>query len=156
MITIMIAVGKTPEQQLAKAIALASHQFASVFDKAGKPYILHCLEVMNGVASLGFIPMTIAVLHDIIEDTAVTQEVLLQMGFDKVVVDTVQLLTHSPEEPYEDYIKRIGTNHLATQIKLADLTHNMQTQRLKTFTDKDMGRMVKYHKAFVYLTELEL
>ena len=146
---------KTPEQQLAEAIALASHQFAWVFDKAGKPYILHCLEVMNGVSRLGFIPMTIAVIHDIIEDTSITGEMLLGMGFDKVVVDTVRLLTHSPEEPYEDYIKRIGTNHLATQIKLADLTHNMQTQRLKNFSDKDMSRLVKYHKAFVYLTGLQ-
>ena len=65
---------------LAKAIALASEKFLHKTDRGGQPYILHCLEVMNGVKEYGPEVMAIAVLHDIIEDTNVTITTLSELG----------------------------------------------------------------------------
>jgi (p)ppGpp synthase/HD superfamily hydrolase len=61
---------------LARAIEIASKEFVNVTDKSGRPYILHCLWVMNKVRHLGDTYMIVAVLHDLIEDTHWTLEML--------------------------------------------------------------------------------
>jgi len=56
---------------LDKAIALTASHFEGKFDKAGQPYILHCLHVMNAVCPNqdDHELMSIAVMHDLVEDT---------------------------------------------------------------------------------------
>lgn len=54
--------------KLAQAIAFAANVFSEVTDKGGKPYILHCLRVMNSVDQNDEELMIIAVLHDVAED----------------------------------------------------------------------------------------
>jgi hypothetical protein len=62
-------------------------------------------------------------------------------------------LTHSPSQPYDDYIKEIAMNLDAKAVKLADLRHNTDILRLKGLRKKDFDRLEKYHRAFVYLSE---
>lgn len=50
---------------LGKAISIAAKAFENKTDKGGKPYILHCIHVMNGVRHLGQDAMVAAVLHDL-------------------------------------------------------------------------------------------
>ena len=65
---------------LESAIATAAKAHEGQTDKAGKPYILHPLRVMLNVK--GCIPeQCAAVLHDVIEDTDITAEALLELGF---------------------------------------------------------------------------
>lgn len=138
---------------LAKAIALASRVFESKTDKAGKPYILHCLRVMNAVDQNDEELMQIAVLHDVIEDSEdIGMAHLLDMGFSERVVRGVGLLTHLKSVSYDDYIKAIALNEDAKKVKLADLKDNSDITRLKGLRKKDIDRLEKYHRAFVYLS----
>jgi (p)ppGpp synthase/HD superfamily hydrolase len=93
----------------------------------------------------------IAVLHDLVEDTAWTLEDLRKHLFSARVINGVGCLTKREFEKYDDYIKRIGTNYDAIRVKLADLEHNSCITRLKGVTPKDIARIEKYHNAYLYL-----
>jgi (p)ppGpp synthase/HD superfamily hydrolase len=138
---------------LAKAIALTAEKFKNKYDKGGEPYILHCLTVMNGVAQHGHEVMMIGVMHDLIEDTDVTDDDLRVMGFSERVVKGVVTMTHLPDEDYMTYIKRISENPDAVLCKREDLTHNSSILRMKSLRKKDFERLEKYFTAFEYLKD---
>ena len=140
--------------QLAKAIALASKVFESKTDKGGKPYILHCLRVMNSVDQTDEELMQVAVMHDVVEDSDITIYDLAAMGFSERVTIAVKTLTHDKNIPYDDYIKAIALNKDARVVKLADLTDNSSIVRLKGIGKRDFDRMEKYHKSFLYLNRI--
>ena len=56
---------------LDKMILIAATEFAGKFDKGGNPYILHCLKVMEYLHSEDDELNSIAIGHDLIEDTNV-------------------------------------------------------------------------------------
>ena len=142
------------------AIAIASEAFKNKTDKGGKPYILHCIRVMQGVQYLGVDAMCAGVLHDLIEDTDeksainYTKETLEGLGFNSIVVEAVILLTHDKKNiSYENYIRRLSHNKLTTAVKLSDLKDNSNITRLKGLTKKDFDRMEKYHTSYTYLSK---
>lgn len=142
------------QEQLSKAIQIASTVHEGQFDKGGKPYILHPLHLMNQLlfdAELA----TIAVLHDVIEDSDgnVTTKTLWEDGFNLRVTTVVDRLTHKPGDDYFDYIKNICVDYDAIRVKRKDLEHNSDITRLKGVTEKDLKRIEKYHKAFLILGE---
>lgn len=136
------------------AIALASEAFKNKTDKAGEPYILHCLRVMNNLHTRDKELQIIAVLHDLVEDTEYTILDLIKLGFSMRVTDALTRLTHIKSVPYDDYIKNIVGNEDARLVKLADLKDNSNITRLKGLTKSDFDRMEKYHKAFTYLSKV--
>lgn len=145
--------------KLALAIAITSRAFVDTSDKSGKPYILHCLRVMNKVNQNDEDLMIGAVMHDLIEDTHETSEInytlakISELGFSDRVIAMLSLLTHDKEKvSYDEYIKGISTNKDATEIKLADLEDNSNITRLKGLRKKDIDRIEKYHRAYVYLS----
>ena len=141
---------------LSRAISIAAQAFEGHYDKAGRPYILHCLHVMRMVQLGGGDDeaMSIAVLHDIIEDcTDWTPERLLEEGFSVRVVTALGCLTHIEGESYDDYIRRVATNQDARMTKLADLRHNSDITRLKGLREKDFRRMEKYQRAYEFLRD---
>lgn len=138
---------------LDKAIALAATKFVGVFDKGGRPYILHCLWVMDRVRHLGDIYMIVAVLHDIVEDTEVSLQALMKMGYSLEIVDAVDALTKNSDVSYATYIKGIKKNKIAREVKLRDLEHNSKITRLKGVTMRDVERMRKYNESYLYLKE---
>lgn len=138
--------------KLGLAISIASKAFENKLDKGGKPYILHCLFVMNKVQHLGEEAMITAVLHDVPEDTDITLAQLSEMGFSEKVIGDLFLLTHKKETPYDEYIKAISVSKTATEIKKADLEHNSNITRLKGVRKKDFDRLEKYSRAFLYLS----
>lgn len=141
--------------QLAYALAYASEAFKDKTDKAGRPYMLHCLRVMHKLHSDDDELNAIAVLHDICEDCPDWPvERLVKSGFTQRVWQALILLTHHRATSYEDYIKGIATNSDAVKVKLADLRDNSNITRLKGLTKKDFDRIEKYHKAYVYLSKL--
>ena len=137
---------------LGKAISIATEAHAGQFDKGGRPYILHPLHLMNQL-SYDVELMIIAVLHDVVEDSDWTIGGLRNEGFTKRVVSAVARLTHRPDDSYDHYIFRVGTNYDALRVKRKDLEHNSCITRLKGVTSKDLERAEKYHKAFMYLGE---
>ena len=137
---------------LGLAISMTARAFVGVTDKGGVPYIMHCLHVMNKVSHLNDDElMIIAVLHDLIEDTNYTFEILESLGFSKRVIDVLRLLTHDPEVPYMDYISALSLNPDARIVKMADLDHNSRVTRMKGIRPKDLRRIEKYQKAFSFL-----
>lgn len=140
---------------LATAIALASEGFKNKTDKAGEPYILHCLRVMNNLkCKEDKERMIIAVLHDVVEDKVCTMEHLINLGFSIRVIQALTLLTHDKSVEYQQYIKALSYNEDARQVKLADLKDNSDITRLKGLSQKDFTRMEKYHVAYTYLSKI--
>ncbi len=141
--------------QLAKAIRIAAEAFQDKVDKAGKPYILHCLWVMEALHTEDEELNIIAVLHDLFEDCPEWNALrLIGQGFSNRVITALILLTHKEGEPYEDYIRCLAVNEDCVKVKKADLKHNTSITRLKGLTKKDFDRMEKYHKAYVYLSKI--
>jgi len=143
--------------KLADAIAFATVAHKHCREKNGDPYILHPIRVMDSVKAPEE-KMT-AILHDVVEDTAVTLDDLRAEGFPEAVVEAVGLLSRDPDnkEPgyYDLYIERIGGNTIARRVKLADLTDNMNITRLPTLREKDVRRLEKYCRVWLRLSAIE-
>ena len=140
------------QQQLSKAVNIAAHAHVAQFDKGGKPYILHPIHLMSQLLFDTQLA-TIAVLHDVVEDSNWTLADLKREGMSARVISALMCLTHEKGQSYEDYIEGICTNYDAIRVKRKDLEHNSEITRLKGVGPKDIARMEKYHKAFVRLTE---
>lgn len=139
---------------LEKAIALATTAHSGQKDKAGAPYILHPLRVMLGMDTES--EMTVAVLHDVLEDSPVTEDDLRKEGFSEDIVKTVRCLTRNPEESYEAFIERLKSNDTARKVKMADIEDNMNVKRFKYPdhpTEKDIERLKKYYQSWNMLRE---
>lgn len=144
---------------LNRAIQLAAVYHAGQFDKMGKPYILHPLRVMT---SLG-LDVTdshriVAVLHDAIEDTELTAEMLREEGYTEEVITAILLLT-KPEDKYgfdeDEYYRKIMQNTLARPVKIRDLEDNMDYRRLRNklkLEEKDLKRIANYVRRHHQLT----
>ena len=113
---------------LEDAIALSATAHAGQLDKIGEPYILHPLRVMLGLND----PMALmaAVLHDVVEGTAIKLADLKKAGFDDEVLAAVDCLTKREGELYEDYLARVKPNAIALRVKSADLRDNGSPDRL--------------------------
>ena len=134
--------------ELALSIATEAHR--GQFDKAGIDYIEHPIFVASQVDSEE--EKAVALLHDVIEDSSVTAEELLNAGLPETVVTAVQILSKKKGQDYQTYLKTVKSNPLARAVKLADLKHNSDLLRLETITDKDLERLEKYKKAIDYLS----
>ena len=114
----------TPLTIRAMNIAYQAHH--GQVDKAGVPYIFHPLHLAEQMEDE--ISCCAALLHDTVEDTAVTLDQLAQV-FPPEVVEAVRLLTHDPAEDYFAYVRAIRDNPIAMKVKLADLAHNTDETR---------------------------
>lgn len=136
--------------KLQAAIQLATRLHTGQLDKAGADYITHPLRVMDAVT--GETEKIVAVLHDTLEDTAITFQELEQQ-FGETIANAVQTLSRQEHEDYFDFIERVKGNAIAVQVKIADLQDNMNLSRLKTVTQKDLDRIAKYQTALQILQE---
>ena len=143
---------KNKYKQLQRGIEIAVDLHSGQYDKGGKPYILHPLHLMNQLM-FDVELATIAVMHDVVEDSALSFEDLRALGFSDRVLSALELLTHSEDLTYDEYIERIKGNYDAIRVKRKDLEHNSDITRLKGIRDKDFERMKKYHRAFLVLGE---
>lgn len=134
-----------------RAMKLCFEAHRDQTDKGGLPYVFHpfhLAEQMQDEESCA-----VALLHDVVEDSAHTAEDLRAMGFPASVVDAVALMSHDPATSYLDYVERLRANRLARQVKLADLRHNSDLSRLGCVTDRDLARVHKYRYARALLGE---
>lgn len=134
-----------------KAILLAYRAHEGQKDRSGLPYILHPVHLAEQMTTED--SCVVAMLHDVLEDTDMTEEDLREEGFTERQIEAVKLLTRTEEEDYFEYVRRIRENDLACAVKLADLAHNMDRTRLPEYSEKDEARYEKYQKAVQILTE---
>lgn len=139
------------ERILEKAIQIAVNAHFGQKDMAGSPYIFHPLRVMNAVDTTD--AKIVAILHDVVEDTPVTFDELIEAGIPKHLVITLRLLTHTDNLSYEDYIFRLSENPLAIKVKLADLKDNMDLSRVKEISEDCKERYDRYVTSYRYLKE---
>ena len=134
---------------LERAIEIAASAHAGQFDKAGQPYILHPLKVMLRVN--GAHEQMVAVLHDVVEDTAVTLDALRAEGFPDAVLSAIDALTKRPGETRMQAAARAALNPVALAVKLADNAENMDLSRIPHPTEKDVARLREYEEVRVFL-----
>lgn len=127
---------------LEKAIEIAAKNHAGDTDKAGKPYLLHPLRLMFAVKTE--FEMIAAVLHDVVEDTSVTLKDLENEGFHPDVIRAVDALTKKPGESRLEAAKRAAADPIARNVKLADVTDNMDLRRISEPEEKDFERLKEY------------
>ena len=141
---------------LDKMITLAVKAHRGQVDKAGMPYILHPLAVMSMISSTDDIELLcIAVGHDLLEDTEVTEQTLGEWGFTDRVIDGIKHLTKVDGELYEVYKDRVKENPDAVRVKINDLTHNMDLSRLgRKPTKYEVDRYERYAAFKLELLEL--
>lgn len=137
---------------LSKAINLATDAHNGQKDKAGEPYILHPLRVMFQMKDEE--SRIFAVLHDTVEDTWITLDLLQKEGFNQEIIDAIESLTKRETEDYFDFVRRCDKNRIAKFVKLADLNDNIDLRRIKNPTKQDYERIEKYQKAIDILLGL--
>jgi len=121
------------------AITLAKRAHDGQLDKSGRPYIGHPLRVMKRVS--GEHARMVAVLHDVIEDTWVTADHLIEAGCPPEVVRAVVALSKQPGESQPDYLARVAANPLATLVKRADIADNSSPARLARLDEPTRNRL---------------
>ena len=111
---------------LAEAISLAAMAHCGQARRDKTPYIYHPLMVAEIVKRNGAsIDCQIAaVLHDTLEDTAVTEEEIAKFG--ECVVRAVKLLTREKGMNEANYVDAILRDPIAKAVKEADKIHNLR------------------------------
>ena len=77
-----------------KAYLIACHAHCGQVDKGGSPYIIHPCTLAAQMPTEE--TAAVALLHDVLEDSDVTEADLLEHGIPKSIVQTVSLLTRPP------------------------------------------------------------
>ena len=104
---------------LKRAIVCATEAHATQYDKSGVLYIYHPLRVMLAIRHLGIEYACCGVLHDVVEDTPVTLDDLLQeLGFPASIVEAVDAISKRPGETHHQYLERCAANPIALECKM--------------------------------------
>ena len=132
---------------IALRIATAAH--AGQLDRDGYPAILHPLTV--GLMGHTDEEKMAGFLHDVVEDTSVTFDNLIEEGIPKGVVNAIRLLTHGKESDYYDYIQGIieSGNPIALQVKYNDLKHNFERGKAHPDLQQKHGKALEMVKAAI-------
>ena len=147
-----------------KAMALAKEKHEGMTDKYGNPYIEHLERVADRVREMEYdfvdetseIEMYVATayLHDIVEDTDITREILVQ-AFPVDVVTAIFKLTRKKGMTYAEYIEELMSRgnaltlsgKIARVVKLADLLDHVSgptpcPPNLKKRYEKSLYRLI--------------
>lgn len=86
------------------ALQIATEAHRGQLDRDGEPYILHPLTV--GLMGTTDEERCAGFLHDVIEDSDWTADKLCEAGVHESVVKAVELLTHTDDLTYDEYVQR--------------------------------------------------
>lgn len=138
---------------LDKALEIATNAHKGQFDKVGKEYINHPIAVSNLCKNKK--AKIVGLLHDVVEDTEVTLDDLRKY-FSNDIIEAIKLVTKTKNYVPEEYYQNIKMNNLAREVKMADLTHNMDLSRYQglEITDEVIKRTEKYQKYYEYLKSI--
>lgn len=121
------------------ALQIATQAHKGQVRKDGKtPYILHPVRVANQFND--DFKKTIAVLHDVLEDT--NQDLSM---FPNEVLSVLDVL--NKKDNYFTYINNISKNEIAKQVKIADLKDNLSDTCFKL----SPSQIKRYNKALKIL-----
>lgn len=134
-----------------KALEIATKAHKGQVDKAGVDYIIHPITVSKLCQTKE--AKIVGLLHDVVEDTNVTLKDLEEF-FSSDIIEAIRLVTKTEGFNIDEYYQNIKNNKIAKEVKLADLTHNMDLSRFNNqdLTEKDLKRKEKYQKYYEYLS----
>ena len=146
-------------ERLWSALTLMHELHEGQTDKCGQPYWIHPFTVAMSQLTVHIDSRNVSIaivgcLHDVLEDTDITEQELLRrfpMKIDER--EALELLTRKDGVSYDDYITSIieSENKIAIIVKFYDLLHNSSLDRLREagvpITDRDRSRTEKYKKA---------
>ena len=130
---------------LARQIATKAHTGQSRNDGV-TPYISHSQKVVSLL--YGIDAKVIGWLHDVLEDTPLTEQDLLDEGIQATYVSAVSLLTKEKGQVYSSYIEELKDceHPIIIRVKIADIVANL--------TDKpSANQIIKYTEALTSLSE---
>lgn len=148
------------KERVRQAMYLAHAAHFGATDKSGMPYIGHVSRVASNFQvrwveaghEMGtedyYEGLTAAWLHDTVEDTWVTYEILREMGFSERVVELVDALTfRSGEETRSAYYARIvKAGPVAVMVKAGDQDDNTDPSRTEALVEPDKSRLAKKYE----------
>ena len=133
----------TPRTRAAMKIAYTAHQ--DQVDHSGLPLVMHVLHIAEDMPDED--TTVAALLHEILDTTAWTVGDLRKEGVSEPVLEALSVLTQAEDEPYSEYIDRVGQNRIARCVKLADLRHEIDPGRFDMITEQDMAQISRYRTA---------
>ena len=139
------ALPASPTLEDAIVLATEAHRGKTYPSPEREPYVCHPLRVV--LAGRATTERLAAVLHDLVEDTAVTLDDLRARGYAPDVVHAVDCLTRRADETYEHYVERVITDEVACRVKLADLADNLANNLRCPPTPEILARIERYLKA---------
>lgn len=115
-----------------------------------RPYTDHLYSVYNSVAngSTDERLQVVALLHDILEDTDCTENLLRHL-FEDNIVDAVVALSKQENELRGDYLIRVKKNEMARVVKMHDTLCNLK----ESLSWMDKKRVAKYTDQLRFLVE---
>lgn len=120
---------------LAQVDNIVTHAYAPKNMKPSEPFSKHPGDEMDNLRAIAF-------LHDVLEDTDYSTIDLSIAGVSEVVLEAVIAITKVEGESYEDYIKKVLENPLATKVKLCDTSANL----MNSIKEGNTKRINKYSK----------
>lgn len=106
------------------ALRIATKYHKGQFRKlSGLKYITHPIAVAAKFKKQEY--KIVAVLHDVIEDTNMTLDILKTLGVSDKLRHSIDLLTHPKWMSYLNYILLLKNDDIARAVKLEDLKHNL-------------------------------
>ena len=124
-------------------------------DKGGIEYWKHPVSVMNRLGpEASYQCKLVALLHDIIEDTAYTANDLRRLGYPENVVVSVERLTKPKGMAYLDCIRAIAASgdRMAIAVKIADNQDNLDPERLSRLPPDKRSGNDRYRRSIEILT----
>jgi (p)ppGpp synthase/HD superfamily hydrolase len=129
--------------QRALAMCIEYHNMQERDD--GELYVWHPIRVALSFDSEDWEARCVALLHDLVEDTSMTIEVI-EANFPMSVSTAVDLITHEGQTE-EKYMKRVLSDRLASMVKLADMKDNLRFEGLFGVSRNKAGALArKYTK----------
>lgn len=130
--------------------ALVRKAHAGQVDKQGRDYMTAHLEPISALLTEhGEEAEMAGLLHDILEDTEITSDGLLEAGVPAHVVRAVESVSKRPGEDYDKLIERAASDPLGRLVKLADNAWNLDSNAALAEVDpvKADQLRTKYEKA---------
>lgn len=131
--------------KVAKAMLIAFEAHRGVDRKNGEPYVNHVLRVAKRLQDAGFDSnvISVAVLHDAVEDSDLTLDDLRREGFNEQIVSGVDSVTKREGEEYPDAVKRAAAHPIGRLVKLSDNLDNSSEDQLAVFSPERRLRAIR-------------
>lgn len=132
---------------IAQSLLVAVQSHKGVKRISGESYINHPLRVSKYLQDLGFNDdvVSVALLHDAVEDSELTLDDLRDMGFNERIVTGVDSVSKRNNEPYVDAVARAISHPIGRLVKLSDNLDNSSEEQLIPLSQERRERVtLKY------------